>query len=110
MKVDNINCKECSITTSGKLVKDFSFFHFFFIPLFKWNETYYVICDRCSTVYRISKEKGKSIERGEISEVSYWDLEEVGKNNYSGIRKCTRCGAEVDNSFMYCPYCGEKID
>lgn len=107
--LNTIHCNKCNTTATGRLIKQFSFFHFFFIPLFKWNETYYVICDRCNTIYTISKEKGKSIETGEISEITYWDLNEV-KNNYSSIRRCKCCGREVDNNFMYCPYCGEKID
>ena len=96
--------------SEAKLIKTYSFFHFFFLPLFKWNEKYYVICNGCNSIFNIDKEKGKAIERGEKSEISYWDLKEVN-NSYENyyIRKCPKCNRELENDFEYCPYCGEKL-
>ena len=59
--LENLQCKKCNLKTKGKLIKTFDCFHFFFIPLFKWNESYYVVCNRCNSVYEIPKEKGKEI-------------------------------------------------
>ena len=106
----NFSCKSCNISNGAKLIKSYTFFHFFFIPLFKWNEEYYVICNGCKSSFSISKEKGKEIERGEDVEVTYWDLKEVN-NSYENyyIRKCPKCNRELENDFEYCPYCGEKL-
>ena len=109
--INNLCCKNCNISNEARLIKKFTFFHFFFIPLFKWNESYYVICNGCNSVFNISKEKGKSVENGEDIEITYWDLKEVN-NNYGShytVRRCPRCSREVENTFEYCPYCGEKI-
>ena len=110
-KLNELCCKNCNIASELILIKIFTFFHFFFIPLFKWNENYYVVCRKCGSVYSILKEKGKSIEKGENIEITYWDLNEV-KNSYGGyysVKRCSKCNREVESSFEYCPYCGEKI-
>ena len=107
----NLSCKSCNISNGAKLIKSYTFFHFFFIPLFKWNEEYYVICNGCKSSFSISKEKGKEIERGGDVEVTYWDLKEVNNNyeSYYIVKRCSRCNREVEDNFEYCPYCGEKI-
>ena len=107
----NSYCKKCNISSDLTLIKSFTFFHFFFIPLFKWNENYYVVCNKCGSIYSIPKEKGKAIEKGENIEITYWDLNEV-KNSYGdyySVKRCSKCNKEVENGFEYCPYCGEKI-
>ena len=70
-----------------------------------------MICNGCNTYFSISKEKGRAIERGEDIEITYWDLKEVNNNygSYYIVRRCPRCSREVENTFEYCPYCGEKI-
>ena len=107
----NFSCKNCNISNGARLIKSYTFFHFFFIPLFKWNEDYFVICNGCNTSFSISKEKGRAIERGEDIEITYWDLKEVNNNygSYYIVRRSPRCSREVENTFEYCPYCGEKI-
>ncbi|AWK51516.1 zinc-ribbon domain-containing protein [Clostridium beijerinckii] len=111
--LNNISCKKCNMTVTGNLIKNFDFFHFFFIPIFKWNEKYYVVCDKCKSVYIIPKDKGKAIEHGENIEISYWDVQEAYtdgySNNYYDENKCKNCGAKVDSKFKYCPHCGAKI-
>lgn len=108
----NISCKKCNSVVKGKIIKSFDFFHFFFIPIFKWNEKYYVICNKCSTLYSISKDKGKAIEHGENIDITYWDLQQVNENyngNYFQVDICKNCGKRLENRFNYCPHCGTKI-
>lgn len=112
--INNITCKRCNKTIRGKLMKNYDFFHFFFIPLFKWNESYYIVCNECNSVYTISKDKGKAIENGDNIEISYWDLQEVNNeynnNGYYERNRCQNCGEEVESTFKYCPNCGSKIN
>lgn len=113
--LDKITCKKCQSTTSGRLIKSYNFFHIFFIPLFKWNESYYILCNNCRTVFLIPKEKGKAIEQGENIELTYWDMQEIhdeysDSNSYThGNKICSSCGNEVNKDFKYCPYCGKMI-
>lgn len=113
--LNNVPCKNCDNTSGGDLIKKFNLFHFFFIPLFKWNEIYYVICSNCNSVYEIPKDKGKGIEKGKDIEITYWDLKTTENSyyydnyNYSAVNRCIHCGKVVDADFLYCPYCGEKM-
>lgn len=106
----NIQCKNCDKGQGGKLIKTYNFFHFFFIRIFKWNEKYYVICNGCSSVFEIPKDKGKDIERGAKIDITYWDLKPANENHYGlGAWKCNNCGREVRPDYDYCPYCGVRI-
>lgn len=113
--LNNLTCKKCNSTIKGKLIKNFDFFHFFFIPIFKWNEKYYVLCNRCKCLYSIPKEKGKAIEKGEEVNITYWDLQEVYSdnninfNNRYDMKICPNCGEQVKRHFKYCPYCGKEV-
>ena len=108
--LNSFSCKDCNATTYGKLIKTFTFFHFFFIPIFKWNEKYYVKCDRCGAVYEIPAEKGKAIEKGEDLEITYWDLKSVKKGMYADKDRCPKCNHVLEGEFKYCPYCGEELN
>lgn len=110
--LNNLSCKRCNKIIDGKLIKNFDFFHFFFIPFLKWNEIYYITCESCNSVYSISKEKGKAIEKGEDVNITYWDLQEMENNyndNYSSMNMCPICGTSLDKNFKYCPNCGQHI-
>lgn len=109
---NNFTCKSCNRLTIGRIIKHYEFFHFFFIPIFKWNEKYYVECGSCKKIFSISKEKGKSIEKGEDIELTYWDLNEVNNSyeyNYNINTVCNNCGKVVASEYRYCPYCGKEI-
>lgn len=110
--LNDISCKSCDKGIGGKIIKTFNFFHFFFIPLFRWNEKYYLICNGCNSVYEIPKDKGKRIEKGEGIEITYWDLKDVETRynvNYAACNRCAHCGKALEHDFEYCPYCGAKI-
>lgn len=70
----------------GALIKSYEYFHIFFIPIFRWNEKYYVMCKRCNSIYEISKEKGKAIENGEINEVNLEDMTLIQEGQVYGKR------------------------
>lgn len=111
--INNITCKSCNRLSMARVIKHYEFFHFFFIPIFKWNEKYYVECGSCKKIFSISKEKGKMIERGENIDITYWDLHEVNNAygyDYNISNVCKSCGKIVDSEYKYCPYCGHEIN
>lgn len=106
--LESFPCKNCDGGRGSRIIKTLDLFQFFFIPLFRWNERYYIICNDCGAAYEIPQDKGKRIEKGENLEITYWDLKEC--NACGNVqRKCLRCGRTVDEDFEYCPYCGERI-
>ena len=102
-ELDNISCNNCENLSKMKLLKNYNYFHIFFIPIIKWNESYYLICENCNSIYSISNEKGNTIEKGLDIKLTYWDLNEIKDDN-----RCKHCGRRIDSSYTYCPYCGEK--
>lgn len=100
-ELKNVTCSHCESLGTVKLIKNYSYFHIFFIPIFKWNESYYLLCNKCNSTYIIPSYKGKAIEKGENIELTYWDLNKVNNT-------CKSCGKELDSNYEYCPYCGEK--
>lgn len=107
--LDNLQCKNCEGNVSGKLIKVYSFFHIFFIPLYIWDEHYYIVCNRCKSVYEIPKEKGKEIEKNRDINLTYWDLKLIENNYKSNNYVCEVCGSKLEDNFEFCPYCGNKI-
>lgn len=110
--INNLTCKICNRLSMARVIKHYEFFHFFFIPIFKWNEKYYVECGSCKKIFSISKEKGKMIERGENIDITYWDLNKVNNvygYDYNINSVCKNCGKVVDSEYKYCPYCGREI-
>ena len=108
-KLHNLQCRNCN-AVGGTLIKSYSYFHFFFIPLFKWNEQYFVVCDGCGSVYEIKKEKGIAAERGENVDITYWDLKDINYSYHNIERCCSNCGRNLEQDFEFCPYCGDKIN
>jgi hypothetical protein len=108
----DLPCRFCDGYHGGSVIKSYSYFHVFFIPVHKWNIKYYVICKGCSSIYEISPEKGKLLETGQTNEVDHWDLkvfkEQSSESTNGGVKKCTHCGETISDEFIYCPRCGKK--
>lgn len=107
--VQNMICKACGSMTSLRLIKTYNYFHFFFIPLFRWGTRYFLISRCCNAMFEISKELGAELEGGRDVPLGDDDLRPVYGNYGCDYLTCPGCRKPVDESFMYCPYCGTKI-
>jgi hypothetical protein len=108
--IRNLSCKNCDGFSGLTLFKQYTFFYLFFIPIFKWNIRYYLLCNTCNILYQISTEKGIRAEQGDDTAITYWDLksEEIQYSEDYHYNKCKNCGKVIDVKFDYCPYCGKK--
>ncbi|NEZ46784.1 zinc ribbon domain-containing protein [Clostridium niameyense] len=111
-EVDSVECIKCGMFTRYTIIKTYNVFHFFFLPLIKWGEKYYLKSRCCNTIYEINKEdinkinESKSLQDITIKEI-YSDI------NYSSICAdiiCPNCKRKMEKNFTYCPYCGKKIN
>lgn len=102
-KIPNITCKACGSLGQYEVIKTYSYFHIFFIPLWKWKIEYYVKERMCQTVFRLDTEGGKSIEKGIREEILPQDFEELYPT-----RRCESCGNVLEEKFVYCPYCSKE--
>jgi DNA-directed RNA polymerase subunit M/transcription elongation factor TFIIS len=81
-------------------------FIFFFIPLFRFGKRYFISCPNCGSVYEISKDEGKRLERDPNAEVNPEKIIRLAKRS---SQYCPACGASVEPGSRFCPRCGQKL-
>lgn len=101
-----VTCKVCGRYSSISVFMTYTYFSFFFIPLFKWNKQYFAVSNCCETIFSIPKHLGELIAHRENITLQDDDLTIA----YHGQKHCPHCGISVENHFVYCPKCGEKLD
>lgn len=100
-------CPNCS--AYGRLEGYMSFMSLsvFFIPILKWNKRYFLKSRCCSTIYEVSKDLGREMEKNLDPNIREEDLQLVQKG-HSKDKMCLNCGAKLEDNFEYCPTCGTK--
>ena len=104
----SVMCKHCRQTHTMDLFKSYYFFHFFFLPLWKWKLNYDVKCEGCQTIMRIPNHLGKTWEQGEDLKLTLWDLEII-KEGASLEQQCKHYHEMLPLTYQYCPHCGKKV-
>ncbi|HHT66460.1 MAG: zinc ribbon domain-containing protein [Caldicoprobacterales bacterium] len=102
-------CNVCGRYGSYQVFMEYMFFSLFFIPVFKWNKTYFVKTSCCETLYTIDSELGRRIAKGENLTLGEEDLHVVQRGRYFGIKRCRQCGYTTDEDFQYCPKCAQPL-
>jgi NADH pyrophosphatase NudC (nudix superfamily) len=92
------------------VIKTYNVFHFFFIPLIKWGEKYYLKSRCCNTIYAISKENldRVKVERS-FNNIHLEEIYTESSSDNNDTMICSNCGRAINCSFKYCPHCGEKL-
>lgn len=103
-------CHVCGRYGRYQVFMEYMFFSLFFIPVFKWNKTYYVQTSCCGTLYTIDNELGKRIARSEGVTLQKEDLILVKSGRYDSMKKCNRCGYTTSEDFQYCPKCAQPLN
>src|SRR5690554_2856253 len=98
-------CSVCGRYGGYEVFMDYMYFSLFFIPVFKWNKTYYVRSSCCGTLYTIDNDLGKRIVRGENVTLQEGDLHEVQRGWDLGMKRCNQCGYTTNQDYQYCPKC-----
>lgn len=100
-----IECPNCKEYANLKIIMVYTYFSFFFIPLFKWGKRYFVQTTCCGSMCEIDKEMGSAIEKGTLTSIDTNTLH-FYKNS---VKTCTRCGYQTSENFAYCPKCGNIL-
>lgn len=105
--IQNFICDKCGKYSSYEVYMTYMTLSLFFIPIFKWGKHYYAKKSCCGAVYEISKEVGRSIEKGENIEITEKDL----MNKQFGYKEntCYNCGYALSDEFDFCPKCGNRV-
>jgi RNA polymerase subunit RPABC4/transcription elongation factor Spt4 len=105
---NNIICPTCQGLSHFELFKSYTYFHIFFIPIFRWNISYYVRSACCGNIFALKPEIAKQYENGKTPEIKKEDLQPIKR--YLPAKTCHNCGASIKLEFSFCPYCGKVIN
>lgn len=98
----NFKCTGC-IGEKFSLMELSRSFDIFFIPVFRYNKEYIIICEECRSVYKLKVESiPKVLEK---KEVKYENIDKI----ILETNTCPYCGASVTGEFKYCPKCGKLL-
>ena len=112
---NNVVCPACGRLTMLKIIVIYEVFHFFFIPLFKWNRRYLAEAGCCGAVFELDADAGRAFERGERSDIDPQHLHRTGgygggfSDDYDIPAACPHCGAELPPDARFCHRCGNRI-
>ena len=104
-----VTCDICGRFGHYKVFVVYSVLYVFFIPVFKWNRTYYVEMSCCNSLYELDPEAGAMIERGEYQKITPAELTLIQTGDKVHHRVCQYCGYETDEDFEFCPKCGNRF-
>jgi RNA polymerase subunit RPABC4/transcription elongation factor Spt4 len=104
---NNAICPACGALTRLEIFKTYSYFHIFFIPIFRWNVKYFVKSVCCSSIYELDPVIGKQYEKEGSVEIRSEHLRPVSE--YLPYKVCSNCGARFESGYGFCPYCGNKL-
>jgi hypothetical protein len=104
--INNTECISCGSLTKLDVYKRYSYFHIFFIPVYKWKFEYYAIPYCCKRACILKEEAGQNIEKGLKSAIIPEDCIQVisSSNNH-----CPYCNINLPQDFKYCPHCGRAL-
>lgn len=103
----NLVCPACQALTRLDIHKAYSYFHFFFIPVIRWNQRYLAKTACCSSIFKLDPVLAERFNRGEIPDLKPENLEPI--NCDRPYKKCAHCGTAADIKHRFCPYCGNKL-
>lgn len=103
-----ILCGNCGGYGRYEVFMAYTVLTLFFIPVFRWNRQYFVRTTCCNALYRLDREVGKRIARGENVVLSDRDLQPLGAGQGS-VKQCGFCGFTTTEDYEYCPKCGRRF-
>ena len=80
----NLLCPFCGRAAQIEIIMTYTYFMFFFIPLFRWNRRYFVTMPCCGASYELDGALGRDIEKGRKDHINPEDLNFTGTNNRAG--------------------------
>lgn len=76
---NKVYCRFCGERSAVRILMTYTYFSFFFLPLFKWNRHFYVEFGCCGRQYELKKEVGMQLLRGMEAEITPDDLTPTGQ-------------------------------
>lgn len=98
-------CPVCGSLDRYEILKEYQYFHIFFLPVWRWGERY-LLRTRCCQQFRVlPPELGRALIKGEEVEWS-----QLAREIDDPLVRCSNCSAILEPDFKYCPRCGQARD
>lgn len=100
-------CRCCNSEEALHLTKKHHYFHAFFVPLFKFQSSYFATCPKCASIFEVSDILGKKTEQNGTARAAQGMLHLL-QNNYRPA--CPHCAALLGSDDHFCRNCGKAVD
>ncbi|SHJ47644.1 zinc-ribbon family protein [Dethiosulfatibacter aminovorans DSM 17477] len=101
-------CSCCGRYGQVEVYMTYTYFMFFFIPLFKWNKRYFVRMACCGETAMLDDDTGAAIASGENANI---DLDKLSFScGLKQFKRCSNCGFSTSEDFKFCPECGHPFE
>ena len=91
-------CPGCGSRLGMQLIRTNGYIHLFFVPVFRYDIQYFLICPNCGKTYEISREDGRRLERQPDFALPPDHLIPTGNRPIAQTRFCPSCGSETGPS------------
>jgi RNA polymerase subunit RPABC4/transcription elongation factor Spt4 len=98
-------CPVCGSLDRYEILKEYQYFHIFFLPVWRWGERYLVRTRCCQQVRILPHEFGKALVRGEAA-----DWSQLSQGVLDPLVRCAHCSTLLEPEYRYCPRCGSERD
>lgn len=88
----------------------YSYFMFFFIPLFRWDRHYYARMECCGALCELDPAVGRAIAQGKKASLDPSELHFSCAGQRPAFHVCPRCGYTTAENFQFCPKCGAPLN
>lgn len=95
-------CPVCGSLDRYEILKEYQYFHIFFLPLWRWGERYLLRTRCCRQVRVLPPEFGQAVAKGEDV-----DWSQLPQGILDPLIRCAHCLAVLKPEFQYCPHCGK---
>lgn len=100
-------CPCCSSEEPFHLARKYQYLHAFFIPLFKFQSSYFATCPKCASIFEVSDTIGKEAEQNGTARATQGALHLL-QNNYRPA--CPHCAALLASNDHFCRNCGKPVE
>ena len=104
-----LTCQQCGHFGRFEVYVMANRFRLFFIPLFTFGKRYAVRTTCCDSLYQLTPEKGKAIEKGQTATITADDLTVQELGTCAMTKECQHCGHTQARGSNFCSHCGQSL-
>ncbi|HHT73060.1 MAG TPA: zinc ribbon domain-containing protein [Firmicutes bacterium] len=100
-------CPSCEAFDRYVVDEVYTYLHFFFIPIWKWNRRYFVRTRCCRRTLELEGDVGRRIASGERIQLRPEHI--VRAQPGAQGEACPNCGSVLRPDYRFCPRCGSQL-